>query len=71
MTAVRLEPATLKSRVKHSVDPDQMQHYAAFNLGLHCLPMYPMDQKKLNNLERRSCIKDQLYQINSKWPVFF
>ena len=25
----------------NSVDPDEMQHYAAFHLGLHCLPNYP------------------------------
>ena len=25
----------------NSVDPDEMQHYAAFNLGLHCLQKYP------------------------------
>ena len=25
----------------NSVDPDEMQHYAAFHLGLHCLPKYP------------------------------
>ena len=24
----------------NSVDPDQMQHYAAFHLGLHCLQKY-------------------------------
>ena len=23
------------------VDPDEMQHYAAFHLGLHCLQKYP------------------------------
>ena len=23
-----------------SVDPDEMLHYAAFHLGLHCLPNY-------------------------------
>ena len=22
----------------YSVDPDEMQHYDAFHLGLHCLP---------------------------------
>ena len=22
-------------------DPGEMQHYAAFHLGLHCLPKYP------------------------------
>ena len=24
----------------YSVDPDEMQHYAAFHLGLHCLQRY-------------------------------
>ena len=26
-------------------DPDEMQHYAAFHLGLHCLPNYPFRTK--------------------------
>ena len=25
----------------NNVDPDEMQHYAAFHLGLHCLRKYP------------------------------
>ena len=25
----------------NSVDPDEMQHYVAFNQGLHCLLKYP------------------------------
>ena len=25
---------------RNSVDPDEMQHYAAFHQGLHCLLMY-------------------------------
>ena len=25
----------------NSADPDEMPHYAAFHLGLHCLPEYP------------------------------
>ena len=25
----------------NSVDPDEMPHYAAFHLRLHCLPKYP------------------------------
>ena len=24
--------------LENSVDPDEMQHYAAFHLALHCLP---------------------------------
>ena len=26
--------------IANSVDPDEMQHYAAFHQGLHCLPKY-------------------------------
>ena len=26
----------------NSVDPDEMPHYAAFHLGLHCLSKYPI-----------------------------
>ena len=25
----------------NSADPDEMPHYAAFHLGLHCWPKYP------------------------------
>ena len=25
----------------NSVDPDEMLHFAAFHLGLHCLPLNP------------------------------
>ena len=27
--------------IANSVDPDEMQHYAAFYLGLYCLPKFP------------------------------
>ena len=27
--------------IANSGDPDEMQHCAAFHLGLHCLPKYP------------------------------
>ena len=37
----------------NSVDPDEMQHYAAFHLGLHCLQKYSFrgfpEYKRLNN----------------------
>ena len=26
----------------NSADPDKMPHYAAFHLGLHCFPKYPL-----------------------------
>ena len=35
----------------NSVDPDEMQHRAAFHLGLHCLQKYPK-YKMLNNKHR-------------------
>ena len=25
----------------NDANPDEMKHYAAFHLGLHCLPKYP------------------------------
>ena len=30
----------------NSVDPDEMLHLAAFHLGLHCLPEYPLRDGK-------------------------
>ena len=30
-----------KLLLANSGNPDQMPHYAASDLGLHCLPMYP------------------------------
>ena len=27
--------------LSNSVDTDEIQHYASFHLGLHCLPKYP------------------------------
>ena len=29
-------------KLANSADPDEMQHYAAFHLGLRCLPKYPL-----------------------------
>ena len=31
----------LSLKVTNRVDPNEMQHYAAFHLGLYCLPKYP------------------------------
>ena len=28
-------------KLANSADPDEMQLYAAFHLGLHCFPAYP------------------------------
>ena len=33
----------------NTVDPDEMQHIVAFQLGLHCLPKFPVS-KGLNTL---------------------
>ena len=30
----------------NSVDPDEMPHYVAFHLGLHCLPRYAFRSHK-------------------------
>ena len=34
-------PSKVVIVLANSSDPDEMQHYAAFHLGLHCLPKYP------------------------------
>ena len=32
-------------------DPDEMQHYAAFHLGLHCLPRYPFRVSRIQKVK--------------------
>ena len=34
----------------NSVDPDEMQHYAAFHLGRHCLPKHPLRVSRLQRV---------------------
>ena len=41
MEFFRLFGSREKLLLASSGDPDQMPHYAASDLGLHCLPMYP------------------------------
>ena len=45
----------------NSEDPDEMQHYSAFHLGLHCLQNYslrgfPNKCVKENKILRRNCL---------------
>ena len=43
----------------NNVDPDEMSHYAAVHLELHCLPKYPFrgfGLKRVYNI-------DKLYQV--------
>ena len=35
----------------NSADPDEMRPYAAFHLGLHCLPKYIISKMKGANLK--------------------
>ena len=35
----------------NSVDPDEMPQYAAFLLGLHCLPKYPFRVHTNSNIQ--------------------
>ena len=34
------------------IDPDEMQHYAAFHLGLHCLPKYLFRVSSIQRVKR-------------------
>ena len=35
-----LQSLNIEFIITNSADPDEMQHYATFHLGLHCLPNY-------------------------------
>ena len=51
-----------------SVDPDEMQHYAAFHPGLHCLSKYPF--KRFQYTVDLQCGYKQLIRIDkifNKW----
>ena len=40
----------------NSANPDELQHYAAFHLGLHCLPKYLFRDSSIQSLNGyRSC----------------
>ena len=41
----------------NSVDPDEMLHYPAFHLGLHCLPKYPFRSFESTKMLNTSCFK--------------
>ena len=41
------------SIIASSVNPDEMQHYAAFHLGLHCPPKYPFRGSTIQSVKSR------------------
>ena len=48
----------IKFVLTNSVGPDEMPHYAAFHLGLHCLPKYLrgfLSPKELKSLFTNAC----------------
>ena len=47
----------------NSVDPDEMQHYAAFHLGLHCLPKY-LSSVQYNKKSKNYYFPNFLYHID-------
>ena len=40
----------------NSVDPDEMQHYAAFHLGLHCLQKYSLSRIQRVNVHPSAAV---------------
>ena len=38
----------------NSADPDEMQHYAAFHLGLHCLSKFQYKANKKNHMNNQT-----------------
>ena len=52
----------------NSGDPDQMPHFAAFDLGLHCLPMSHKKDARLiwvNNVRQKLTIKGKISHLSS------
>ena len=42
--------------VSKQCDPDEMQHYAAFCQGLHCLPKYPFRGSQYKRAKQKMCV---------------
>ena len=38
----------------NTADPDEMQHIAAFHLGLHCLPQNPFRVSSISSIKQKS-----------------
>ena len=59
----------------NSVDPNEMQHHAAFHLGLHCLPKYPylgvswIQRVKLTNSVQSRGGHGPLAPFFIEWPL--
>ena len=47
--------------IANSADPDEIRHYAAFNLGLHCLPKYPFWLKVSFSDHRMSSVSPSVH----------
>ena len=54
----------------NSADPDGMQHYAAFHLGLHCLPEYWFMEFSVQMVKSamKTKVSLQLYSFLSQNP---
>ena len=61
-----LAPVPITGTLANSEDPDEMQHNAAFHLGLHCLLRLkqPSGTDINNKLETSSC-----NPFNTKWTI--
>ena len=47
----------------NSVDPDQMPHFVASDLGLHCLPIVLLGVSRLKLVKLNMHYKSPVYQI--------
>ena len=47
----------------NSVDPDEMQHCAAFHLGIHCLPKNPLHNRLIITLRYQNLFLTKLKEI--------
>ena len=52
---VFLSPLKVGLDLENSADPDEMQHYAAFHLGLHYLLKFPFGVSSIQRVNAQRC----------------
>ena len=57
--------------VTNSVDPDEMQHYAAFHLGLHCLQSTHLGVSQIQRVNFLISQSKHMLQLRDKNTLTF
>ena len=52
-------------KLANSVDPDEMQHYAAFHLGLHCCQRTSLWVSSIQRIKQAATISAHIQKIDA------